>query len=742
MSQAWVWACVVAQCVAAGACLQFGLVAATSRQQQRVRTGWSAALSVVAALTMLTGSLVVLNAGSPELTMTLTDVRSLLFTAVFLLVFPAFDQTLEGPASRVAFVVVLTLVALRLALWFGTDLLRVVSLDAQGWPVYGPAGPLFALLIGIGVVSWAVVRTYQLAPQDLVVSVVASGTAIVLGVVGVLNPASAVAETMSTLWIAPMVLCLQLLRRRQGVRDVRARRRTLDQQTALVELGRHIVTDDLPAAVARAEEVARHGLGAAVDVQVVDAGGLTQPTDADVVTSGSVRAVLPDAVDPGDLPFVEGVVHLVGAVAARAEAEERSARARLHDPVSGLPNRVFALERITQARHESAITEDQLVVQMCHLEGLEDLRTLRGYEEADRVTVRVARALEAEVTSASGWWHAGGDAFVSISPWSDSTLSPVALARMRAEVARASDGSRLPTRVRLGLGVVVARDGSTVADLLREVRAVAGLAHAHGGVEIAHRDFAEQLRERVRLEQDLENAVDRDEIEVHYQPILATGSRKMHGVEALARWRRGGRLLSPGSWIPVAESSGLMGEIGAHVLRIACRDQARWGRVVAVNTSPVQLGEDRLVESVLESARQCGPENLVIEVTENALVTDAASTTARLAEMRDHGIRIALDDFGAEYSSLTRLATLPIDIVKIDRGFIEAVTAPEGRAVVAAVHAMSQALGKVTVAEGIETDAQLRAVHEIGCELVQGYLLGRPEPVPDATSTLTPSANR
>ncbi|MDO9378300.1 MAG: GGDEF domain-containing phosphodiesterase [Nocardioidaceae bacterium] len=741
MSQAGVWGCVLLQCVAAGASLQLGAVAA-ARPDQRVRDGWTAAFSAVAAVTMLVGALVVLNAGDARITMVLTDVRSLLFTFAFLLVFPAFDQTLGGPPARLALAVVLGLVLLRLMLWFGTDLLHVVSLDADGWPVYGPGGKVFSLLIGVLVVGWSVERTRRVRPQDLLVSVTTAGGAVLLGVVGSISGPGPLAETMSTLWLAPVVLGLQLLRRRQLLREVAARRRVRDQQVALVELGRHLVTDDLPAAVARAEEVARRGLGPGADVRVETGHGPPAGSTEEVVRSGAVQLSLPRLSDD-DRPFVEGVVHLVGAVAARADAEASTVRARLHDPVTGLPNRVFALERLTDALAEGLLTGDRVAVQLCHLEGLEDLRTLRGFEEADRVTGRVARALVGEIGSASGWWHAGGDAFVAVSPWSGTTLTPAAVGTLRAELARAGTAADLPARVRLGLGVVVAREESSVADLLREVRAVAGLATARGGVEVAHRDFAAQLRERIALEQDLERAVDRGEIEVHYQPIVVTGSRQVHGVEALARWRRDGRLLGPSAWVPAAESSGLMGRIGAHVLEVACRDQARWGRVVAVNTSPQQLADEGIVAAVLEAARACGPERLVVEVTESALVSDLESTTARLSELREHGIRIALDDFGAEYSSLTRLATLPVDIVKIDQGFIGSVTRPEGRAVVTAVHAMARALGKVTIAEGIETADQLRAVHEIGCELVQGYLLGRPEPLAvGTTSTSTPAANR
>jgi EAL domain-containing protein (putative c-di-GMP-specific phosphodiesterase class I) len=213
--------------------------------------------------------------------------------------------------------------------------------------------------------------------------------------------------------------------------------------------------------------------------------------------------------------------------------------------------------------------------------------------------------------------------------------------------------------------------------------------------------------------------------------VLDAVSGARVSVEALARWRHHGRLHAPAEWIPIAEKQRLMPTIGVKVLQIAARDYPALGCPIAVNVSPRQFTDPDFAATVLAGLGDCPPSALILEVTESSVMTDPVRANEALEALRARGIRIALDDFGTQYSSLSRLATMPFDIVKIDRSFVSRVLSTEGRAMVTAIHALARALGKITVAEGVETSMQLSAVRDIGCDLVQGFLTGRPAPLGD-----------
>jgi EAL domain-containing protein (putative c-di-GMP-specific phosphodiesterase class I) len=188
-------------------------------------------------------------------------------------------------------------------------------------------------------------------------------------------------------------------------------------------------------------------------------------------------------------------------------------------------------------------------------------------------------------------------------------------------------------------------------------------------------------------------------------------------------------LHAPAEWIPIAEKQRLMPAIGVRVLQIAARDYPALGCPIAVNVSPRQFNDPDFAATVLAALGDCPPSALILEVTESSVMTDPIRANEALELLRVQGIRIALDDFGTQYSSLSRLSTVPFDIVKIDRSFVSRVLSNEGLAMVTAIHALARALGKMTVAEGVETSMQLKAVQDIGCDLVQGFLTGRPVPL-------------
>lgn len=258
---------------------------------------------------------------------------------------------------------------------------------------------------------------------------------------------------------------------------------------------------------------------------------------------------------------------------------------------------------------------------------------------------------------------------------------------------------------------------------------------------------AEAQARRV-LELDLRAALERSEFEVHYQPILNLSAGHIVCFEALVRWRHPQRgLVPPAGFIALAEETGLIVPIGNLVLNIACRDAVRWPKEisVAVNLSPVQFKDRKLVGSVLSALSESGlaANRLELEITESVLLQDNAATFATLHKLRDAGIRIAMDDFGTGYSSLSYLRSFPFDKIKIDQSFVrELASSSDAMAIVRAVTSLGKSLGVSTTAEGVETNDQLLVLRSEGCSEAQGFLFGKPVPAAEVEQMLIKSRLR
>jgi EAL domain-containing protein (putative c-di-GMP-specific phosphodiesterase class I) len=248
---------------------------------------------------------------------------------------------------------------------------------------------------------------------------------------------------------------------------------------------------------------------------------------------------------------------------------------------------------------------------------------------------------------------------------------------------------------------------------------------------------------RADIERRLEGAVARGEIVVHYQPIVDLRLGTVTGFEALARWRQGRRLVPPAEWIPVAETTDLIHEIGEHVLVTAARQTAHWRREghdvsIAVNVSARQLVTARLHRAILAATADLPCAALVVEVTESLALDGLAHR--ELGRLQQIGVRTALDDFGTGFSALAAVGQLPIDTLKVDRSITRNIGAADGRALVQATLLIAQAIGLTVVAEGVETAAQHGALRELGCHYGQGFLYGRPAPAEEAVRHLTSRA--
>src|SRR5205085_4841301 len=261
-----------------------------------------------------------------------------------------------------------------------------------------------------------------------------------------------------------------------------------------------------------------------------------------------------------------------------------------------------------------------------------------------------------------------------------------------------------------------------------------------------------RVLETMQLETDLRRAVEREELVVHYQPIVALAGRHMRGFEALVRWQHPERgLLTPDKFIPLAEEMGLIGDIGRHVLRTACRQMRTWqGRFahaaqlsMSVNLSSKEFLQPDLVEQVLDvlEATHLAPRSLRLEVTESLMVENVEKATEVLRRMRAHGMQLSLDDFGTGYSSLSYLHQFPFNVLKVDRSFVAQIDRhDENREIVRTILLLAQNLGMDVVAEGVETEAQFAALRKLGCEYGQGYLFAPALTAEAATEMIAHSA--
>ncbi len=333
----------------------------------------------------------------------------------------------------------------------------------------------------------------------------------------------------------------------------------------------------------------------------------------------------------------------------------------------------------------------------------------------------------------------GGDEFAALIPH-DNTPALVQLAARIIDVLSSPYVLEHNRQVQIGASIGIAlapMHGNTGEALLAraDIALYAAKAAGKGTYKLFSDDMESKIQERVRLQAKLRASLQtREGLFVFYQPIIDAHTKKVTAREALIRWHHSERgWISPSEFVPIAEQSGLIDQLGEFVLSTACLDAAGWedGACVAVNVSATQLGKGTIVPAVLEALARSGlsPNRLEIEVTETAMLDDEHGGIGDLRRLRDIGVRVALDDFGTGYSSLTHLRAFPFDKIKIDGSFVkDAVERPESAAVVRAIADLGKRLGVTTVAEGVETEAHLNRVLEEGCSEVQGFFYGQPEP--------------
>ncbi len=442
---------------------------------------------------------------------------------------------------------------------------------------------------------------------------------------------------------------------------------------------------------------------------------------------------------------------LLGAVEGRKELEDRLRYQAFHDALTGLPNRAFFMERLAEAdvaRRESGTPSAVLFLDVDNLKATNDNL---GHEGGDALIRLLGERMVGSVRDTDTVARLSGDEFAVL-------LTGPGSAHQAERVAhRILDSLRAPTRigdhlVRTGLSIGLATSDACASSGISMLRAAdlamyAAKTGGKGRLEVFQPSHhtAQVRRDAVRAE--LSGALDAEQLELHYQPIVDVSSQVVVGFEALVRWRHPERgLVSPVEFIPLAEETGLIVPIGRWVVQEATRQAAVWqhrsplGRLrMSVNVSVRQFHHPDLVGDVAEALRQSGldPSLLTLEITESLFAHDTEETTRKIGQLKALGVRLALDDFGTGYSSLGYLRRFPIDTLKIDKSFIDAVTtSPEGHAVVAAITRLAQDLHLEVVAEGLETGEQLAALHALDCPLGQGYHFSRPLVPGDAVKLL------
>ncbi|PZA13127.1 diguanylate cyclase [Rhodopseudomonas palustris] len=428
-------------------------------------------------------------------------------------------------------------------------------------------------------------------------------------------------------------------------------------------------------------------------------------------------------------------------VTDRRQTEARMAHMAYHDGLTDLPNRDAFLKSLSQMIEACDNAVDEFAVLSLDLDGLKEINDVFGHAIGDKLLVEVARRIE---------WAARGGVVARLSGDEFGLIidgpQPAAARNLASLVAKALapgfviDGKTVRIGVTTGVALFPA-NGTDAAALLANAGAALfrAKANARGSVTVFEPEMDMQIRDRRVLHQDLSNAVRNGEMSLYYQPQASStkrvGNNDIVGFEALTRWRHPTRgFVPPSEFIPLAEESGLIVELGEWILREACRQAASWARPlqVAVNLSPAQFLNTDLVGFVHEVLLQTGlePGRLELEITEGVLIDDFDRGLSLLRRLKALGVRVSMDDFGSGYSSLTYLQAFPFDKIKIDRAFIMNLGRnPQSAAIVRAVIGLGHGLGVTLVAEGVETQEQLDFLVDESCDAVQGYLIGKPAPI-------------
>lgn len=442
---------------------------------------------------------------------------------------------------------------------------------------------------------------------------------------------------------------------------------------------------------------------------------------------------------------------LVRDITERKDAERRIMQLAYFDSLTGLPNRQSFQERLKQEIERAKHNQSKLAVLFLDLDGFKSINDALGHNAGDLIlqwtadrlkdSTRFSDFVSRNSADDSGieLSRLGGDEFTAIIPNLARIEDAWLLAqRIHATMRRPFHLDTRDVVLTTSIGIALyPDDGENSEDLLKHADTAMYHAKNEGrdNCQFYSASLTQQAEKRLNLENDLRNALLNQEFHILYQPQFDIASERIRSVEALVRWEHPQQgLISPLDFIPVAEETGLIIPLGEWVLRTACTEAIQWLQAgltlqVAVNLSPVQFNDPDLVRTVFDILEQTGfpPDQLVLEITESALMDHTDNTIATLNKLREHNIQIALDDFGIGYSSMNYLKRLPINNIKVDQSFVHGLLDDkDSLAIVRAIISLSKNLGFNLTAEGVETLEQAQALKYFGCEALQGYYFGKP----------------
>jgi diguanylate cyclase (GGDEF)-like protein/PAS domain S-box-containing protein len=446
---------------------------------------------------------------------------------------------------------------------------------------------------------------------------------------------------------------------------------------------------------------------------------------------------------------IRGVVLNARDVTERVRLEEELTRQAFHDGLTGLANRALFRDRLDHALAQGKRTRESLAVLLVDLDGFKQVNDSLGHDAGDQLLEQVAKRFADVIRPGDTLARLGGDEFAVLLEGANELTSTGVARRLLAGLSEPIEIAGRNLRLGASIGVVThVGNGADSETLIRDadLAMYAAKEAGRGRYEVFRHEMARELGELLGLEHELRQGFERGEYELHYQPLVHLGSKSIVGAEALLRWRSPSRGLVPAErFISVAETTGLIMQLGEFVVREACHQTSAWEEqgllperfVTWVNVSGRQVsagGLQTLVEAELARAA-LAPGRLGIEVTETAVVLEGpAGVRARneVANLHQVGVQVAIDDFGTGFSSLGHLRRFPVDVIKVDRSFVQgAEIDARDAAITANLASLAHALGVIAIAEGIESESQLAAVQELGCDHAQGFLFAYPMPAGD-----------